>query len=69
MTNELQTSGFYDANDDVYSVSFAQGSLCVTLDGLSYHDVESLADLAFCLLYKEGEPFTWHSEFEPNDVY
>jgi hypothetical protein len=65
----LQTSGSYDAAADLYSVSLANENLCVTLDGLSYHDVESLADLAFCLLYKEGEPFTWHSEFEPNDVF
>jgi hypothetical protein len=31
--------------------------------------VESLADLAFCLLYRDGEPYTWHNEWETNDVY
>jgi hypothetical protein len=66
---ELQTCGSYDGTTDAYSVSFAQGNLCVTLDGLSYHDVEALADLAYCLLYRDGEPYTWSNEFEPNDVY
>jgi hypothetical protein len=65
----LQTCGSYDGLTDAYSISLATDKLCVTIDGLSYHDVESLADLAYCLLYRDGEPFTWHNEFEPNDVY
>jgi hypothetical protein len=65
----LQTSGSYDGASDFYTVSLSNENLCVTLDGLSYHDVEALADLAYCLLYREGEPFTWHNEYEPNDVY
>ena len=65
----LQTSGSYDGLTDAYSVSIAHGELCLTLDGLSYRDVESLADLAYCLLYRDDEPYTWHNEFEPNDVY
>jgi hypothetical protein len=65
----LQTSGSYDGISDLYTVSLSNENLSVTLDGLSYQDVESLADLAFCLLYREGEPFTWHNELQPNDVY
>ncbi len=65
----LQTSGSYDGISDLYTVSLSNDKLCVTLDGLSYKDIESLADLSFCLLYREGEPFTWHNDWETNDVY
>ena len=65
----LQTCGSYDGASDLYTVSLSNENLCVTLDGLSYHDVESLTDLAYSLLYRDGEPYTWSNEFEPNDVY
>jgi hypothetical protein len=65
----LHTSGSYDGTSDLYTVSLSNENLCVTLDGLSYQDVESLADLAFCLLYRDGEPFTTTKELQPNDIY
>ena len=65
----IQSCGSYDEKWDWYSISLAQGDLCLTFDGLSRQDIESLADLAMCLLYRDGEPYTWSSEFEPNDVY
>ena len=65
----LHTSGSYDGTSGLYTVSLSNENLCVTLDGLSYQDVESLADLAFCLLYRDGEPFTWNNELQPNDIY
>jgi hypothetical protein len=63
----IQTCGSYDG--DTYSVSVGYGHLAFNLDGLTHGDMESLADLFLCLLYREGEPYTWHSEFEPNDVF
>jgi hypothetical protein len=63
----IQSCGSYDG--DAYSVSLAHGDLAFTLDGLTQTDVEGLADLFMCLLYRDEEPYTWHSELEPNDVY
>ncbi len=63
----IQSCGSFDG--DAYSVSLAHGDLAFTLDGLTQTDVEELADLFMSLLYRDEEPFTWHSEFEPNDVF
>lgn len=65
----IQSCGSYNSEDDYYSFSVAKGDLVISMEGLTFHEVESLADLFLCLLYREGEPYTWHSEFEPNDVY
>ena len=65
----IQTCGSYSGSDDSYSVSIANDGLCFTLDGLSRSDVESIGDLALCLLFDEREPPTWHYDFEPNDVF
>ena len=63
----IQSCGSFDG--ETYSVTIGYGDLAFSLDGLGHYDVEDLADLFLCLLYREGEPYTWHSEFEPNDVY
>jgi hypothetical protein len=52
-----------------YSISLAGGTKCVTLEGLSRAEIEDLADLCMCLLFDEEQPYTWHYEIEPNDVY
>lgn len=63
----IQSCGSYDG--DTYSVSIGHGDLAFSLDGLTHADVEDLADLFLCLLYRDDEPYAWHSEYEPNDIY
>ena len=63
----IQSCGSFDG--DTYSVSIGHGDLAFSLEGLTQNDVEGLADLFLCLLYRDGEPYTWHSEYEPNDVF
>ena len=65
----IQTTGSHDQLSDLFTMSICNNDFCTTLEGLSRDDVEQIADLALCLLFKEGEPYTWSSEFEPNDVY
>jgi len=67
----IQTTGSYDEKWGFYSMTLANDGIGVTLDGLSRHDVETVADLALSLLFcdEEAEQYTWHAEFEPNDVF
>ena len=65
----MQTCGSYDPTLGDYSISLAGGTKCVTLEGLSRAEIEDLADLCMCLLFDEEQPYTWHYEIEPNDVY
>jgi hypothetical protein len=65
----IQTTGSHDGLSDLFTMSICCDEFCTTLEGLSRDEVEQIADLALCLLFKKGEPYTWHSEFEPNDVF
>lgn len=65
----LQTTGSYETESDTYSVSLANDGLCLTLDGLSRYDIESLADLLLLLLYDPQEEYTWQYDFPTNDVH
>jgi hypothetical protein len=65
----IQTTGSYNGDDDSYSFSICKDELAVTVEGLCQQEIQDLADLFLCLLYRDGEPYTWHSELEPNDVY
>jgi hypothetical protein len=65
----IQTTGSRDGLSDLFTMSICCNDFCTTLEGLSRSEVEEIADLALALLFTEGESYTWHSEFEPNDVY
>ena len=64
----IQTCGSYDEATDSYTVTVANEGIGLTLESLTRHEVESLADLALCLLFSDEDEYTWHHEFEPNDV-
>jgi hypothetical protein len=65
----IQTTGSYDSAADSYTMTVANDGIGMTLEALSRHEVEEIADLALSLLFCDGESYTWHSEFEPNDVF
>lgn len=49
----IQTTGSYDKNDEVYSLSVCFESHCMTLDGLQKEDLEELQSCISCLLYTD----------------
>lgn len=63
----IETTGSYDG--EFYSLTICGDSHCTTLEGLTRKDVEEIADLSLCLLFDEREEYTWHTDFQPNDVY
>lgn len=65
----IQTSGSFDPTLDDYAFSICKDKLAITFEGLSRKEVEDLADLFMCLLYNEDDEYTWHHDFEPNDVF
>jgi hypothetical protein len=65
----LQSTGSYDANTGEYSLTVATDKICFSLEPLERHELESLADCIMLILYSEDEEYTWHHEFQPNDVF
>ena len=65
----IQTTGSHNSIDDGYSFSICKDELAITFENLCGEEVEEFANLFYCLLYSKEDPYTWHSELEPNDVY
>ena len=65
----IQTTGSYLGSDKSYSFSICKDELAITFENLCEEEIEELSNLFYCLLYRDGDLYTWHSELEPNDVY
>lgn len=65
----IQTCGSHNWEDDEYSFSICKDELAISFEGLKRSEIEDLADLFFCLLFLPEEPHTFHSSFQPNDVF
>jgi hypothetical protein len=65
----LQSTGSYDGETGEYSLTVANDNICFTLEPLDHRELEDLAHCIMLLLTCEEEDYTWHYEFQPNDVF
>ena len=65
----IQTCGSHSWEDDEYSFTICKEELAISFEGLKQSEIEDLIDLFHCLLFPPEEPYTFHSNFEPNDVF